>query len=152
MYPVGARGGLLSPGASRHTVVPEKGPAPAKTGEPREPPPHRPVRSTVNACSVPPLTTILASCRSSSDDLERTPPLLSSDHIRGSDPRMTRRSSFRGYSLSCDHPNLIQFSSGRRVSSQLDFLISAFSFFYQTIDLISCSVFVSRNCITPLHL
>lgn len=47
-----------------YTVVLKKGPALAETGEPREPPPHRPVRSTVNACSVPPLTTILASCHS----------------------------------------------------------------------------------------
>lgn len=46
--------------AGAHRRLDEKGPR-QKPGNQEN---HRPVRSTVNACSMPPLTTILASCRS----------------------------------------------------------------------------------------
>ena len=51
---------------ARYTILPaRRGRAAGRNrGTKREPPPHRPVQSTVNACSVPPLTTSLASCRS----------------------------------------------------------------------------------------
>lgn len=106
VYRAGAREGLLLPGVPGTSV-----PSPVRRGRRRnqgtKEPPHRPVRSTVNACSLPPLTTILLSpsrSRSFSDDLEREPrtPILSSrPRSRSCDPRMTRRrSSFRGRDVS----------------------------------------------------
>lgn len=75
VHRAGAREGLLLPGVSGTSVSSPGGRGHHRNQGTREPP-HRPVRSTVNACSLPPLTTILlgsSRSRSPSDGLERAP-------------------------------------------------------------------------------
>jgi hypothetical protein len=95
----GTRRTWFPPVSSRtaHRPSAEKGtPRGQKPGNQRTTAAVRPVRSTVNACLVPPLTTILASWPlarlSTSDGLERTPWVLSSDRVRELDPKMTQMS------------------------------------------------------------
>jgi len=131
----GAREGLLSPGVSSPDTPPsrrEGAAALAETREPRESSPHRPVRSTVNACSVPPLTTILALCRSRARPATASnePRFLSLDQVRGSDPRVTRCPSFREHvgPLQVAHATILMSLDLVRSVFNARTLISAFYF------------------------